>query len=95
MQPTPSPISTCPTQAWVQAMQGRIRRRSARLKEAAAAMEALSPLSTLARGYAVPLDANGRLLRGVGDFVPAERFRLRVVDGNVPCEVADRPTRES
>lgn len=78
-----------------QAMQGRIRRRSARLKEAAAAMEALSPLSTLARGYAVPLDANGRLLRGVGDFVPAERFRLRVVDGNVPCEVADRPTRES
>ncbi|MDE2751784.1 MAG: exodeoxyribonuclease VII large subunit [Gemmatimonadota bacterium] len=78
-----------------QAMQGRIRHRSARLKEAAAAMEALSPLSTLARGYAVPLDANGRLLRGVGDFVPAERFRLRVVDGNVPCEVADRPTRES
>lgn len=78
-----------------QAMQGRIQRRSARLKEAAAAMEALSPLSTLARGYAVPLDVNGRLLRGVGDFVPAERFRLRVVDGNVPCEVADRPTRES
>ena len=77
-----------------QAMQGRIRGRSARLKEAAAAMEALSPLSTLARGYAVPLDANGRLLRGVGDFVPAERFRLRVVDGNVPCEVAGRPTRE-
>ena len=78
-----------------QAMHGLIRRRGAGLKEAAAAMEALSPLSTLARGYAVPLDANGRLLRGVGDFIPAERFRLRVVDGNVPCEVADRPTRES
>ena len=77
-----------------QAMQGRILRRGARLREAAAAMEALSPLSTLARGYAVPLDANGRLLRGVGDFVPAERFRLRVVDGNVPCEVTGNPTRE-
>ena len=77
-----------------QAMQGRIQRRGARLKEAAAAMEALSPLSTLARGYAVPLDANGRLLRGVGDFVPAGKFSLRVVDGNVPCEVAGQPARE-
>ncbi len=77
-----------------QAMQGRTAHRRARLNEAAAAIDALSPLSTLARGYAVPLDANGRLLRGVGDFAPAERFRLRVVDGNVPCEVAARPERE-
>lgn len=77
-----------------QAMQGRILSERARLKEAAAAMEALSPLSTLARGYAVPLDSDGRLLRGVDDFVPADRFRLRVLDGNVPCEVAGRPTRD-
>ena len=77
-----------------QAMRGRIRGERARLKEAAAAMEALSPLSTLARGYAVPLDTDGRLLRAIGDFAPARRFRLRVVDGDVPCEVADRPTAE-
>lgn len=77
--------------AMSQAMQGRIRREGARLKEAAAAMEALSPLSTLARGYAVPLDPSGRLLRTIADFPPAQSFRLRVVDGNVPCAVADRP----
>ncbi len=76
--------------AMSQAMQGRIRREGARLKEAAAALEALSPLSTLARGYAVPLDRNGRLLRTVADFPPARSFRLRVVDGNVPCSVAGR-----
>ncbi len=77
--------------AMSQAMQGRIRREGARLKEAAAALEALSPLSTLARGYAVPLDPNGRLLRAVADFPAARNFRLRVVDGNVPCSVAGRP----
>ena len=62
--------------------------REDRLGAAAAAMHALSPLSTLARGYAVPLDAEGRLLRTAGDFTPGLGFRLRVVDGNVPCLVA-------
>ena len=65
----------------------RIRHESARLAELAAAMDALSPLSTLARGYAVPLDGEGRLLRGVGDFTPGRDFGLRVVDGHVPCAV--------
>ena len=65
----------------------RIRHESARLAELAAAMDALSPLSTLARGYAVPLDGEGRLLRGVRDFKPGRDFGLRVVDGHVPCAV--------
>ena len=65
----------------------RIRHESGRLAEVAAAMDALSPLSTLARGYALPLDGEGRLLRGVRDFTPGRDFGLRVVDGNVPCEV--------
>lgn len=71
----------------VAAVQGRIRRDAARLAREAAAMEALSPLSTLARGYAVPLDDGGRLLRTTDDFAPGADFRLRVVDGNVPCKV--------
>ncbi len=49
-------------------------------------MDALSPLSTLRRGYAVPLDARGHLLRGVRDFLPGRMFELRVVDGRVACE---------
>ena len=69
-----------------------IGRDAGRLAAAAAAMEVLSPLSTLARGYAVPLDRNGRLLRTVRDFSPARVFRLRVVDGSVPCAVAGPPT---
>ena len=74
-----------------EAVRRRVRREAGRLAAAAAAMEALSPLSTLARGYAVPLDEEGRLLRTTRDFTPARHFRLRVVDGSVPCAVAGAP----
>ena len=70
-------------------MRERIARLRARLARDAAAMEALSPMSTLARGYAVPLDGEGRLLRTTADFPPALDFGLRVVDGRVACTVAD------
>ena len=73
----------------------RIDRDAARLAGASAAMEALSPLSTLARGYAVPLDRKGRLLRGTGDFAPEMAFRLRVVDGSVACTVTDPPAGDA
>ena len=73
------------------AVRARIGREAGRLSEAAAALDALSPLSTMARGYAVPLDRNGKLLRRIGDFPRGRGFRLRVVDGYVPCAVAGRP----
>ena len=50
-------------------------------------LNALSPLSTLARGYAVPLDPAGRVLRRAADFAPGTEFRLRVVDGAVTARV--------
>jgi len=61
--------------------------RRDRIAALAGRLNALSPLSTLARGYAVPLDPAGRLLRGVADFAPGAEFRLRVADGTVPARV--------
>lgn len=52
-------------------------------------VDALSPLSTLRRGYAVPLGPGGRVLRGVKDFSLGESFQLRVADGRVDCRVKD------
>lgn len=52
-------------------------------------LSALSPLGALARGFAVPLGEDGRVLRTANDFAPGERFRLRVADGTVPCRVEE------
>jgi exodeoxyribonuclease VII large subunit len=64
-----------------------IRRRREQAASLAARLNALSPLSTLARGYAVPLDPAGRVLRRTADFRPGDAFRLRVVDGTVEARV--------
>lgn len=73
------------------AIRTRIRREDGRMSSAAAALNALSPLSTLARGYAVPIGRDGKLLRTAGDFPRGREFRLRVLDGYVPCAVMGRP----
>jgi exodeoxyribonuclease VII large subunit len=63
--------------------------RGERLRGAAAHLQALSPLATLARGFAVPIGADGRVMRSAEQFEPGAGFRLRVADGEVPCRVAD------
>ena len=50
-------------------------------------LDALSPLRVLGRGYAVPMDGEGRVLKRRTDFIPAELFRLRVADGEVRARV--------
>lgn len=69
------------------AVAGIVERRRARLSGLAGRLDALSPLATLRRGYAVPLGPEGRLLRRVEDFDDVGRFDLRVVDGRVSCTV--------
>lgn len=64
----------------------------ARLERAAGAvgrtgdrLQALSPLATLRRGYAVPFGEAGEVLRRLDDFPEKDAFRLRIVDGVVRC----------
>ena len=53
----------------------------------AAQLDALSPLRVLGRGYAVPMDHDGRVLKRRSDFIRDETFRLRVSDGDVSARV--------
>jgi exodeoxyribonuclease VII large subunit len=53
----------------------------------AAQLDALSPLRVLGRGYAVPMNEAGQVLKRRADFVPDESFRLRVADGDVRARV--------
>lgn len=69
----------------------RAREAATRLRTAASALDALSPLATLARGYALPLAPDGRLLRSADDFPAGRTFTLRLADGSVPA-VATAPS---
>lgn len=67
-------------------------RRQARLSTAAAQLEALSPLATLARGYAVARTPEGATLSERGAFVPGSTFDLWLRDGIVSATAsASRP----
>jgi exodeoxyribonuclease VII large subunit len=60
-----------------------IEEREARLASVAGRLNALSPLATLARGYAIAQSHDGRTLGAVGAFQPGARFDLRLRDGAV------------
>lgn len=58
-------------------------RRRARLQELAGRLNALSPLATLARGYAVARASDGRTLSRTADFAPGDDFNLLLADGTI------------
>jgi len=69
------------------AMYVRIEQTRALLTAHSARLDALSPLKTLARGYAVARDANGRVLKQVKQLPAGREFTLRVTDGEVDARV--------
>lgn len=69
------------------AMESVLRHQRHRADRLAAQLDALSPLRILDRGYAVPVDREGRVLKRREDFRPGESFRLRVADGDVGARV--------
>lgn len=64
-------------------MHRMVEQRRTALAHLAAGIHARSPLQSLARGYAVPLDQDGRILRRTADFEVGSPFRLRVADGTI------------
>ena len=61
-------------------------RNRATIGTAAARLNALSPLATLSRGYAVARDPNGGALTSVRHFKPGFDFELLLHDGKVNAE---------
>lgn len=59
-----------------------------RLSEAAARLDALSPLAVLGRGYAlVRRDSDGRIVRSARDVSLGDRLELRLASGQIGAEV--------
>lgn len=60
------------------------RERAARL---AAALDAMSPLKVLGRGYAIARKEDGQVLSSVEQAEPGDKFTLRLSDGSLDCRV--------
>ena len=58
-----------------------------RIAATAGRLHALSPLATLARGYAIAQGDDGRTLASIDAFAPAAEFDLRLRDGSVRSTV--------
>jgi exodeoxyribonuclease VII large subunit len=72
-----------------QAILRRVDRQRRRLSEAAARLDALSPLAVLGRGYAIARrERDGRIVRSAHEVVLGERLELRVALGRLGVEVA-------
>ena len=65
--------------------------RRARLEAVAGRLHALSPLATLARGFAVARGANGEPLTSARQFSPGLTFALMLRDGRVPAKATGSP----
>ena len=65
-----------------------------RLAQGVAALDAMSPLKVLGRGYAIPETEEGRILRSRMDAAPGQRLRLKLADGDVGCRVEEDPACE-
>jgi exodeoxyribonuclease VII large subunit len=64
-----------------------ISRKKAALGTSAARLNALSPLGTLSRGYAVARDQSGQALTSARQFSAGLEFQLLLHDGSVPAKV--------
>ena len=58
-----------------------------RLRALARSLEAVSPLATVARGYAILQHDDGRIVRSVLDAAPGDRLQARLGDGNLQLKV--------
>ena len=68
----------------------QLGRKRQRFSALAAALDAMSPLKVLGRGYSIARNENGTLIASVKDAAPGERLELRLSDGSLACRVEER-----
>lgn len=76
-------------------MARRLERLRGRRELAAARLDAISPLATLARGYAIVRQQDGRVVRSAGQVRPGEPLSVRVASGQFGVRVAANESEET
>ena len=69
------------------AMVRRLRHDQVHLRGLARSLEAVSPLATVARGYAILQRDDGHVIRAVHDVRVGDRVQARLGDGTLPLRV--------
>lgn len=72
-----------------QTIVGLVGSLSTRLAGLAGTLDALSPLASLARGYALCFRTDGTLVRQVGQVTAGEDVVVRVSDGRLECQIRE------
>ncbi|HWO11986.1 MAG TPA: exodeoxyribonuclease VII large subunit, partial [Polyangiaceae bacterium] len=72
------------------AVRARLRQERQGLDSAVLRLGALSPLTVLARGYAVVMDARGHALTSADAVEPGARVRVRLHRGSLGATVTER-----
>lgn len=68
----------------------RLTNESLRLRGLARSLEAVSPLATVARGYAILQTPDRRIVRSVLDVGPGDRLEAKLADGMLKVRVEDQ-----
>lgn len=68
----------------------KINEEKRRLGELSGKLNALSPLQTLSRGYAIAMGSDGAVKKTTADFYSGEDFLLKLRDGDVECTVKQK-----
>ena len=76
------------------AFRSSVAEKRSELARCAAALDAMSPLKVLARGYAIAETEEGRILRSRKDSFPGQKLLLRLADGEIGCRVTDGTENE-
>ena len=69
----------------VSVSEGWLAVRRQQFGKTAAALDAMSPLKVLARGYSVASNEKGMIVRSVADVISGEKLQLQVTDGKINC----------
>ena len=70
--------------------QSRLEREERRFARNAAALDAMSPLKVLGRGYAMAQAADGSVLRSARQVQTGDRIEVRLGEGTLGCRVEDK-----
>lgn len=80
-------LATALMQRLTQAIRTSLKDRRLTLGSHAHALQAVSPLATLARGYSITTTADGHVVTGFGQLKPGATIRTRLAEGSIESTV--------